>query len=120
MTKSIKAALLSAFVFPGVGHLFLKKLISGSLLVCAAFLSAYVVISKSVERALLITEQILSGEIMPDATAITDLISKQPAGDDALLLNVAWGVLFITWLIGIVGSYIAGRANSTSDVKDAS
>ena len=32
MKKSMKAALLSAFVFPGAGHFFLKKHITGTVL----------------------------------------------------------------------------------------
>ena len=115
----MKTALLSAFVFPGVGHFYLKKRISGTILACAAIGSLYVVISKSVERALQITEKIQRGEIELDVAAITELLSKQPTGNEAQLLNVAWAVLVITWLIGIVDSYRGGRVKGKCDVTDS-
>ena len=110
MSKAIKAALLSAFVFPGTGHFFLKKHIVGSLLAGAALASLYLVISRMVERALLIVEKIQLGEVQLDVAAIAELISKQPTGTDAQLLSIAWTVLIISWLIGIVDSYRVGKS----------
>ncbi len=109
MSKAIKAALLSAFVFPGTGHFFLKKHIIGASLAGAAVASLYLVISRMVERALLIAERIQLGEVQLDVAAIAELISKQPTGTDSQLLNIAWIVLIISWLIGIVDSYRVGR-----------
>ena len=116
MSKAIKAALLSAFVFPGTGHFFLKKHIIGTILAGAAFASLYLVISRMVERALLVAEKIQLGEVQLDVAAITALISKQPTGTDTQLLNIAWTVLVISWLIGIVDSYRVGRIQDKSSV----
>jgi hypothetical protein len=116
MSKAIKAALLSAFVFPGTGHFFLKKHIIGTLLAGAALASLYLVFSRMVERALQIGEKIQRGEVQLDVAAITELISKQPTGTDAQLLNVAWTVLIISWLIGIVDSYRVGRVLANGSV----
>ncbi len=99
MSKAIKAALLSTFIFPGTGHFFLKKHITGTLLAGAAFVSLYLVLSRLVERALQIGEKIQRGEVQLDVDAITELISKQPTGTDAQLLNIAWIVLIIYPLI---------------------
>ena len=110
MNKPMKAALLSAFVFPGVGHFLLKKYIPGTVLAGTAFAGLYFLIAKTVERALQITEKIQSGEVQLDAATITELVSKQAIGTEAQLLNIAAAVLFISWLIGIVDSYRVGRA----------
>ncbi len=110
MNKTMKAALLSAFVFPGVGHFLLKKYIRGAVLAGTAFAGLYFLIAKTVETALQITEKIQSGEVQLDATTITELVSKQAMGTEAQLLNIAAAVLFISWLIGIVDSYRVGRA----------
>ena len=109
MRKSTKAALLSALVFPGAGHFFLKRYITGTVLTGAAFASLYLLISKTVERALQITEKIQLGEVPPDVAAITELVLKQPTGTEAQLLSIASIVLIISWLIGIVDSYRVGR-----------
>ena len=105
----MKAAFLSTFVFPGTGHFFLKKHIIGTLLAGAALAPLYFLISGMLERALQIAEKIQLGEIQPDVAAIAELLSRQPTGSDTQILNIAWTVLIISWLIGIVDSYRVGR-----------
>jgi hypothetical protein len=118
MSKAIKATLLSALVFPGVGHFFLKKHIAGALLAGAAFAALYLVISRMVERVLQIVDKIEHGEVSLDVTAIAELISRQPTGTDALLLRIAWIVLIVCWLIGIVDSYRVGRSQGNGGVAE--
>ncbi len=115
MKKSTKAVLLSAFVFPGAGHFFLKKYISAVVLVGASFSGIYLLIVKTVERALQITEKIQSGDIRPDVAAIAEIISKQPTGTEAQLLKYATAVLVICWLIGIIDSYRVGCVRDKND-----
>ncbi len=110
MTRSTKAVLLSAFVFPGVGHFFLKKYISAVVLAGAAFGGLYYLLTTMVERALQITAKIQTGEIPLDVVGITELVSKQATGTEAQLQNMATAVFIICWLIGIVDSCRAGRA----------
>lgn len=109
MKKSTKAALLSAFVFPGAGHIYLKKYVAGILLAGVSFAAVYYVIAKTVEMAVEISEKIQSGDVPLDVGAITDLVSQQSGGADAKMLNIATTALVICWLIGIVDSYRAGR-----------
>lgn len=109
MKQSIKATLLSAFVFPGLGHVFLRKYIPGIVLVSASFAAIYYLISKTVERALELAEKIQSGDVPLDVEAITELASKQSAGTDDQLLNIATAALVICWLFGIIDSYRVGR-----------
>lgn len=108
MKKSTKAVLLSAFVCPGVGHIYLKKYIPGVVLVGASLVGIYYLISKAVERSLQIIEQIQSGNVQIDVAAITELVSKQSTGTEAQLLNIATVVIIICWLIGIIDSYRVG------------
>jgi hypothetical protein len=109
MNKSMKAALLSVFIFPGVGHFFLKKYISGTVLAAAAMTALYLIISRAVARTLQITEKIQRGDVQLDVAAITDLVSKPPSGTEGQLLNMATTMLIVVWLIGIVDSFRAGR-----------
>ena len=110
MNKPIKAALLSAFVFPGVGHFFLKKKFPGAVLAGTAFAGLYFLITKTVARAVQIAEKIQSGEVQLDSATITELVSNQTTGTEAQLLSIATAVLIVSWLIGIVDSYRVGRA----------
>ena len=104
----MKAALLSALVFPGAGHFFLKKHIAGIVLAGSTCASLYLLISNMMERVLQITEKIQHGQVQLDVAAITELISKQSTGNEAQLLNIATVVLIVSWLVGIVDSYIVG------------
>jgi len=107
---SVKAALISALVFPGAGHFFLKKYISAALLTCASAGALYYLAFKIFEKALLISEQIQSGEIPLDVVAISELISKPLPGSEAQAYNIALLVLLISWLIGIADSYRIGHS----------
>jgi len=106
--KSTKAVLLSAFVFPGLGQLYLKKRLAGSVLIGASFAAIYYVISKAVENALHIAEKIQSGAVQPDVVAITELLSKQSTGAESQLQNIATAVFVICWIIGIADAYRFG------------
>jgi len=109
MSKSGKAVLLSALVFPGAGHFFLKKKITGSILAIAAFFGFYSIVAGILGRAQQIADKIVSGEIQPDMTIITDLVTNQSTSTEAQSLNIATTILIISWVIGIVDSYRVGH-----------
>ena len=109
MGKSTKAVLLSTLVLPGAGHFFLKKHISGAILACASLVSLYLIIANMLERAQEIADQILQGQIAPDVATITELLSSQAPGKEAQLLDIAWAVLIMSWIIGIFDSYRCSR-----------
>ena len=119
MSKSLKVALLSAFVFPGVGHFYLKKRISGTFLAGSALASLYFVISTTLESAQEIAEQIQSREGPLEIAAISALLAEQPAGSDAQLFNIASAVFVVAWLVGILGSFRLGRAMSRTDPENS-
>jgi len=109
MNKSSKAVLLSALVFPGAGHFYLKKKITGGILLVAAFFGLYSIVAMIMERAQLIADKIVSGEMQPDMTIITELVTNQSTGTEAQSLNIATTILIISWVIGIVDSYRVGH-----------
>jgi len=115
MKRSMKAALLSALVFPGLGHIYLKRYIPGVALVGVSSAGIYYLTSKTVERALQIVGKIQSGDVPLDVTAITKLVSKQSTGTEDQLLNIATTVIFICWIIGIIDSYRIGRGQDKNE-----
>ena len=116
MSKSSKAVLLSALVFPGAGHIYLKKYITGAILVCAALAALYLIAADILERALAITEKIERGEVGLDVAAIAELVSRQPSGNESQLLDAALPVFVICWVIGITDSYRCGHAQDKNEV----
>jgi TM2 domain-containing membrane protein YozV len=108
--RSTKAALLSGLVFPGVGHIYLKRHVHGILLSVVAAYAIYFIISVVVSTALEVTEKIQSGDVLLDMGTITDMVSQQSSGAEQTA-NVAMIVLLACWVIGIVDSYRQGRAD---------
>ena len=109
MRRSVKSSLLSALVFPGAGHVFLKKYLIGTGLAAAAFFALYVVVSKALERVMLIVAKIESGEVQLDVVAIAELVSKQSIGTETQF-NIPATVFLVCWIIGVVDSYRVGRS----------
>ncbi len=115
MKKSVKAALLSALLFPGAGHFSLKRYIPGAIFAGVSIAAIYYLISKAMERGALIADKIQSGAVPLDATAIAELISQQSAGAEGHSLNAVMTVFFIIWLISIVDSYRLGCAQDKNN-----
>ena len=108
MTRSIKAALLSGLIFPGVGHMVLKQYLRGSILLLSALVALSMTATEATKKALTIIDRINSGEIPVETGAITELVSISTSGAEGSILNIAALVFGVCWLIGIIDSYRLG------------
>lgn len=115
MKKSTKAVLWSALVFPGSGHLYLKRYFVGLVLIGASLAALLYVVDKSMESAYQIVGQIQNGSVAPDAASISDMITQQSSGPDGMLLDIVNYLLIIFWIIGIIDSYRIGRSEDRQD-----
>ncbi len=108
MKKSLKAALFSAFIFPGAGQLLLKKYPSAVFFALFACAGLYLLFSDLLSRAQEILEKIQSGEVAADLATIAELVHQQSA-KIMESLSPALTILLITWLVSIVEAYRIGR-----------
>lgn len=108
MKKSTKAVLLSALAFPGAGHIYLKKYITGAALVGTSCAGLYFLISKAANEASKIAGQIQSGAVSPDIATVTDMVSKWSSGPQGQLLSNITVIITICWIGGIIDSYRLG------------
>ncbi len=115
MSKSLKAVLFSAFVFPGSGHLYLRKPIQGSLLVVVSIACITILLSIALEKAQQISDKILSGEIPLDVTRITEEVTNYAAASGIQWADISTYLLLVCWLIGIVDSLRVGRLQEKAD-----
>jgi len=109
MTPPLKAMLISALVFPGGGHFYLKKPFIGALLAGISLVGIYLLFSAAMEAAQVISLKIQSGEIPLDILRIREEINKQSAASATTTTEVAIWLLGICWLVGIADSYRLGR-----------
>ena len=109
MKLSTKAALYSALIFPGLGHFLLKRYLSAGLLTSFAAVALVYLVTKAVEKALVIADKIVSGEVQPDIVLVLQMVSQQAKDQDAQSIEVVTLVLVVLWLLGIIDSYRVGR-----------
>lgn len=107
MKKSLKAALLSGLVFPGVGQFWLKHAVRGSVLVVAVSASLAVIVVKITQQALAILEKIESEGGAVDLVAIVNSANASSSNDN--VIKIASLLLVACWIVSIVDAYALGR-----------
>ena len=103
--------LMSAFVFPGLGHIILKRYISSAVLIGLAAAATFIILKYVVSKAMLIVERVVTGEIEANVLVIRRLISEQQSLADTQMLNLAAIALIIAWLVSILDAYRLGKKN---------
>ncbi len=110
MKSATKAVLLSAFLFPGAGHLYLKRYVSGTLLIGATMVCVYFLVVRIIDTAQRISEMILSGAVRADVASITEALARQSAGADASLTSWAGWAIVVCFVVAAGDSYRLGHA----------
>ena len=104
--KSTNALLLSALVFPGAGHVYLKKIKTGLTLIGLTLAALIYIFLDIMDRAFKVVDQIQMGTVPPDTTSIRTMLEQQPGGQ---WLGMATYIIMGCWLIGIIGCYLHSK-----------
>ncbi|HEX2585020.1 MAG TPA: hypothetical protein VHL14_07805 [Steroidobacteraceae bacterium] len=107
MKPSAKAALLSGLVFPGAGHIYLKRYATGIALIIIAVVATYSLLADAVHVAFAISDKITNGDVPLDVTAISGMVEQQ-SQQVMTSSTIATYALGLSWLIGIIDSYRIG------------
>lgn len=117
MKPSLKAGLLSAFVFPGVGQMHLKKPLRGLGLMAIVFSglgyviwSATAVALKSLDDAMLKMKAGTAG--MPQ---ISGIAGSAAASNTDPYVNIVLFLIFCFWIFAIIDAYQIGRKKELQD-----
>ena len=109
MHKATKAALMSALLFPGCGHFYLKSKLRGAIFTVFTVGCLYVLTTYVLNIANDISEKILSGDIPLNVSSLMSEISSQLYGNAATTPDIAMLLLLSCWVIAIIDSFILGR-----------
>lgn len=109
MNTSTKATLLSALVFPGAGHLLLKKYVMAALLAAVTMVGLYLLISQAVDIALVIADKINRGEIGLDPERIAAAIELHTTATKSQTTDMAVYAVVAAWLVGVIDSFRQSR-----------
>jgi len=104
MKKPFKAILVSALVYPGLGHIFLKYYTQGLLIIASFSLPLWFIISDVITKTNQVIAEVQNGQVPLDAVAISDAISHS-SGTDMQTLSIYSYVMLAVWVIAIVDIY---------------
>lgn len=109
MKKSVKGALLSGIIFPGLGQLWQKHYLRGFALAAAVMASLAVIAMEAARQAYAILEKAEAEGGAVDMVAILSSASRASATPGDPKTSAALAVLLLCWGVGIVDAYLAGR-----------
>jgi TM2 domain-containing membrane protein YozV len=119
MKTAIKAALLSGFVFPGLGQIYLKRYKRGLTILILVLLALGVIIGTVTVSALESLKAIQSGGGIADMETISNLASIDSARSGIYLRLI---LLFVVcyWLFSVADAYKIGKRSlpSIDDEKE--
>ena len=109
MSNSLKAALLSGLVFPGIGQVVLKRYRRGVVLMLIVLACLFIIVAKAVQQAFSILKQIelAGGTINVDAISNAAIQSSTNSG--SLLFNSILLLIIVCWILGVVDAYRIGK-----------
>jgi hypothetical protein len=109
MNAATKGALLSGFVYPGLGQIVQKHYGRGVALIGAVSASLVVIVATVVREVQAILDKALSGGVAPGLGALVAEANKASAGRGGTAMTVASVAILCCWVVGIVDAYVAGK-----------
>ena len=106
MNRSLKAALLSALVFPGIGQLFLKRPVRALVFLVPALLAAVYFSSAVLEPVFAIANEVINGTMTLDPVLIQQRVDQSHI--DSSMLNLAALVMVAAWVASTVDAWRLG------------
>jgi hypothetical protein len=108
MQRAVSAGLLSAFVFPGAGHWYLRRRRRACVFLLPTLAAVFVFASDVMQRASALADQVIAGTLPLDPAANAARLQAQ--GGSSALGTVCGAVLVACWLGSIVDSVLVARA----------
>jgi len=109
MSKTRKSVLLSALVLPGAGQYYLKRYRMAGLLIITSLGSVYVIVAEAVKQASIILKEIEASGGVISLERISELSTQATNNADTTATSVAWVLIIICWLVGILDAYRSGK-----------
>ncbi len=115
MSRSTKAVVLSALVFPGAGQLYLKHFQRGIALIAVSLVCLWFIVEKTMQQASAVFDRLESEGGALDAGQMTDLLTQASSSSGSTVTSVATLILAGCWLVAIVDAYRLGKMQDERD-----
>jgi Family of unknown function (DUF5683) len=109
MKNSLKGALLSGLVFPGLGQIVLKRYWRGFALMLAVMAGLYIMIVTAVQQAYAILDSIEAEGGVPDSDTISQAAAQAAAASDSPVIGIVSLLIMVCWIVGIIDAWRIGK-----------
>jgi hypothetical protein len=109
MKNSMKGALLSGLVFPGLGQIALKHYWRGGALILAVMAGLYIMIATAIQQAYAILDTIEAEGGMPDSDTISQAAAQAVAASNSPMITAVSVLIMVCWIVGIIDAYRIGK-----------
>jgi TM2 domain-containing membrane protein YozV len=109
MNNSIKGALLSGLVFPGLGQVVLKHYRRGIAFILTVSIILLVIVVKAVQQAFTILEKIEAEGGVLSTDTIMSAVTQASSPSDSFIFKLLLLLLILIWIIAIGDAYRVGK-----------
>ena len=109
MNKSVKAALLSGLIFPGVGQISIGHKKRGWFIIGMNVIFIYLIISEIIEQAYSVIAKMQQSGAAMDIESISKTTSGMVSFSDNMFLNILFIMLIVGWFASIIDAYRLGK-----------
>jgi len=110
MKKSVKAALLSALVFPGSGHFMLKSRMRGFILCAVSLGCVAFLMNHAMQQAFSVMDSLqtsLAAGASPQA--MTNALTSADQGEESITVKLASWAVMGCWIFAVIDAYRLGK-----------
>jgi hypothetical protein len=118
MKQATKAALISALVFPGLGHIMIGEKKRGWTILLITLFSIAILIDQALQRALDIVNKLTAGNQVPDIEAISRMAEQATQFSDNIFLNSLLMIIFVGWIYVTIDAYREGSKKDKALSRD--
>jgi hypothetical protein len=104
MKPPLRAALMNAFLFPGVGHIHLKRYARGCIFLLPTLAAAIIFFNGAMDQANEVAAQIMSGNMPLDPTLIAARVEASSGNTPMMAASVY--VLIGFWAASIIDAFM--------------
>lgn len=109
MNQSIKAALLSALVFPGAGQISVGHIKRGWVIIVINIVILYFIISEVMQQALKVITEMQKKGLAINVETISNTTHKVMNFSDNTFLNLMFIIIIVGWLASTIDAFFLGR-----------
>ena len=117
MKASIKAALLSALVFPGLGQMYLKRYVRGLIPMVLVLTGLGVLIVQATVGALQVLDKIQLQGGTVDMNAVSNLAAGSLTHGDPYSSLISLGIAGC-WVFSVIDAFLLGKEKDRRNVQD--